>query len=362
MLEKIFGPEKDSIEEDCIFVFSTVRNELPRLPYFLAYYRELGVGHFVFIDNASDDGTTDYLRLQNDITIIWTDESYQESRAGVVWLNDALDEYGSGHWCLTVDLDELFVFHGVELFDLKLFCRYLDSKETEAVFAVMLDCYGPNQLSGQRYQPGTSFLRACPYFDGDGYYTAVSERFPYFAVSGGMRRRVFPGKGEAGRGPALNKIPLVRWREGMTYIFSTHAMTPCRLSDVTGVVLHFKFLADFSAEAEAEADPGDRFMPGDYTRYMQDRANHRGSFLYQNSVPFVDSSQLVRCGLLRTTKDWLNQATEAVAAVEEPETVRELTESLHDSLLHKDIHYDRPLHDTLHFVDLVSATLKDAYR
>jgi len=362
MRQKIFGPEKEMIGENSILVFSTVRNELLRLPYFLEYYRELGVDHFIFIDNASDDGSTDYLRQQNDATIIWTDESYKESRAGVTWLNDALDEYGRGHWCLMVDSDELFVFHGVELFDLKLFCRYLDSKEAEAVFTFMLDCYGSNQPSEQRYEPGTSFLQACPYFDGDGYYTTVNERFPYFAVFGGMRRRVFRNKGESGWGPALRKIPLVKWRDGLAYVFSTHAMTPCRLSDVTGVLLHFKFLGDFGALAEAEVKRGDRFMPGDYALYSQTLANYRGSFLYQSSVPFVDSSQLVRCGLLRTTKDWLDYVTEAISSVEEKQTIHQLTTSLRDSLLHNDLHHAKPLHDTLHLVELVTFALKEAGR
>ena len=33
-----------------ILLFSTIRNEKVRLPYFLAYYRRLGVTHFLIVD------------------------------------------------------------------------------------------------------------------------------------------------------------------------------------------------------------------------------------------------------------------------------------------------------------------------
>ncbi|HBN31190.1 MAG TPA: hypothetical protein DD416_08215 [Rhodobacteraceae bacterium] len=37
-----------------ILVFSTIRNEIDRLPYFLAYYRSLGVQHFLIVDRRSE--------------------------------------------------------------------------------------------------------------------------------------------------------------------------------------------------------------------------------------------------------------------------------------------------------------------
>ena len=46
-----------------ILSFCTIRNEQPRLPYFLKYYRELGVDHFLFVDNDSADATAEYLSL-----------------------------------------------------------------------------------------------------------------------------------------------------------------------------------------------------------------------------------------------------------------------------------------------------------
>ena len=48
-----------AIRPDSLLLFSTLRNELVRLPYFLRYYRELGINHFLIVDNGSDDGDDD---------------------------------------------------------------------------------------------------------------------------------------------------------------------------------------------------------------------------------------------------------------------------------------------------------------
>ncbi|MDP3959400.1 MAG: glycosyltransferase family 2 protein, partial [Pseudorhodobacter sp.] len=46
-----------AIRPSDILLFSTLRNERVRLPYFLKYYREMGINHFLIVDNGSDDGS-----------------------------------------------------------------------------------------------------------------------------------------------------------------------------------------------------------------------------------------------------------------------------------------------------------------
>ena len=53
-------PVRDRTEQIApgdILAFVTLRNERVRLPYFLEYYRRIGVGHFLIVDNGSDDGS-----------------------------------------------------------------------------------------------------------------------------------------------------------------------------------------------------------------------------------------------------------------------------------------------------------------
>ena len=75
------------IAPDAVLAFVTARNEKPRLPYFLDYYRKLGVDHFLFVDNGSTDGGRELLAAEPDVSLWRTDASYAKSRFGTDWLN-----------------------------------------------------------------------------------------------------------------------------------------------------------------------------------------------------------------------------------------------------------------------------------
>merc|ERR1712173_521262 len=81
-----------------------------RLPHFLDYYRRMGVGHFLMVDNGSNDGGAEYLAAQEDVSLWRSDASYKRARFGVDRLNWLARRHGHGHWCLTVDPDELLVY------------------------------------------------------------------------------------------------------------------------------------------------------------------------------------------------------------------------------------------------------------
>jgi hypothetical protein len=71
---------------DEIRAFLLVRNELVRLPWLLAYYRALGVDRFLVLDNASDDGTAQWLLEQGpDVHVFHTAASFTASGAGMCW-------------------------------------------------------------------------------------------------------------------------------------------------------------------------------------------------------------------------------------------------------------------------------------
>ena len=69
-----------AIKADAIIVLSTVRNERVRLPFFLRYYRKLGVDHFLIVDNGSDDGSREYLAEQPDVSLWATGAGYKQAR------------------------------------------------------------------------------------------------------------------------------------------------------------------------------------------------------------------------------------------------------------------------------------------
>ncbi|MEC7668014.1 MAG: glycosyltransferase family 2 protein, partial [Pseudomonadota bacterium] len=103
------GDRTDAIAPDDILVFATLRNEAVRLPHFLSHYRALGVRHFLIVDNHSTDNTAAFLRDQPDVSLWTTADSYKKSRFGMDWLTWLMIRHGHGHWCLTVDADELLI-------------------------------------------------------------------------------------------------------------------------------------------------------------------------------------------------------------------------------------------------------------
>ena len=118
-----------------ILLFSTLRNERVRLPYLLRYYRDLGVDHFLFVDNDSDDGTGEYLSRQPDVSVWSTSHSYKRSRFGVDWLMWLQGRYGHGHWTLSVDADEFFVYPFCDTRPLRALTDWLDASSIKAFSA-----------------------------------------------------------------------------------------------------------------------------------------------------------------------------------------------------------------------------------
>ena len=93
-----------------VLCFLCVRNEFARLPHFLRHHRALGVRHFLVVDNASTDGTAQLLQGEPDVSLWQTSASYKASRFGMDWLGWLQLRHGHGHWCLTLDADELLIY------------------------------------------------------------------------------------------------------------------------------------------------------------------------------------------------------------------------------------------------------------
>src|SRR5215213_9752932 len=134
--------------------FLAVRNEMLRLPAVLDHHRRLGINRFIVVDNGSSDGTADYLMAQRDVDLYATEASFSASNFGFDWLHPLLDEFGNNHWVLTIDSDELFIFPHVEHVSLQQFCQFLDRKNAQAVFAVMLDMYSDKSIEQTAYVTG----------------------------------------------------------------------------------------------------------------------------------------------------------------------------------------------------------------
>lgn len=243
-----------------IIVFSTLRNELVRLPYFLKYYRDLGVNHFVVVDNGSDDGSREYLAQQDDVSLWTTKASYKRATFGVDWLNWLQRKHGHGHWCLTVDTDELLVYPFCDARPLRALTDWLDDSGVRSFGAMLLDMYPEGAVDAVPYCSGQDPLEITRWFDSGNYTIRKNKRFWNLWVQGGVRSRVF-FKDNPERAPALNKIPLVKWHRSYAYVSSTHMLLPRGLNRVyeveggektSGCLLHTKFLNTFHEKSQEE--------------------------------------------------------------------------------------------------------------
>jgi len=243
-----------------ILLFSTQRNEAIRLPYFLKYYRDMGVNHFLIVDNDSTDGSVDYLADQKDVSLWTTPRSYKRSRFGVDWLNWLQMRYAHGHWTLVVDPDEFFVYPFCDTRPIRALTDWLDASSIKSFSAMLLDMYPKGRIDAQPYRAGQDPLEIASWFDSGNYTIQKNGLFGNLWIQGGPRSRVF-FKDMPERSPALNKIPLVKWNRRYAYVSSTHMLLPRGLNQVydewggekaSGALLHTKFLDTFTVKAMEE--------------------------------------------------------------------------------------------------------------
>ena len=289
-----------------VLVFSTMRNEMLRIEYWLAHYRALGVVHFLIVDNASDDGTADYLAKQSDVSLWTTPNSYKTSRFGVDWLTCLQRKYGAGRWCLTVDADELLIYPDSTTRGINDLTTHLDAHGREAFGAIMLDMYPKGPIVQASYEAGDNPVKTLKWFDADNYRAKLHPVFGNLWIQGGVRDRIFFGS-QPERSPTLNKTPLVKWRRGYAYVTSTHQILPRRLNNVfdlgdvaqvSGVLLHTKFLPNIGVKSGEELHRGQHFENSELYKPYYNALMEDPDLWCEASVEFTGAEQLEALGLM----------------------------------------------------------------
>ncbi|WP_052265298.1 glycosyltransferase family 2 protein [Ruegeria sp. ANG-R] len=259
------------IAPGAILAFTTLRNEITRLPWFFHHYRRLGVDHFLMVDNGSDDGSVAYLQDQPDVSLWRTTESYRASRFGLDWLTWLQWKYGHGHWTLMVDTDELLIYAHHDRRSLHDLTAWLDVHGQAAFGALMLDLYPKGPLGAQSYDPQSDPTEVLRWFDPSPYRALRQTPMGNLWVQGGVRERMFFSD-RPERSPTLNKIPLVRWARHYAYVNSCHSALPRSLNFAydgpggqapSGVLLHTKFLPEVVEKSQIEKQRRQHFHDPD---------------------------------------------------------------------------------------------------
>jgi hypothetical protein len=295
-----------AIAQDAALVFTTLRNERVRLPYFLKYYRDLGIAHFLVVDNGSTDGSREYLAQQPDVSVWTTAASYKASHFGMDWINWLLRKHGHRHWCLTVDPDEFFVYPFCDTRPIAALTDWLDSYGVRSYSAMVLDMYPKGPVDAVPYREGQNPFEIAAWFDSGNYMISKNPLYRNLWIQGGPRARTMFADRPAAS-PSLNKIPLVRWDRRYVYTSSTHMLLPRGLNLVydevggeksSGCLLHAKFLSTLAEKVAEELTRGEHYANSQEYRAYDATLKSNPDLWCKWSEKYINWRQLEILGLM----------------------------------------------------------------
>ncbi|WP_170468280.1 glycosyltransferase family 2 protein [Ruegeria arenilitoris] len=296
----------DQIRRKDILLVSVIRNEKIRLPYFLDYYRKLGINHFLFVDNNSEDGSGEYLAAQPDVSVWRADASYKRASFGVDWSNYLLRKFAHRHWVLTVDPDEFFIYPFCDTRPIRALTDWLDGCAVRSFSAMLIDMYPEGPVEDAIYTEGQNPFEIAKWFDTGNYTITKNPTYGNLWIQGGPRARVF-FKETPKKAPALNKIPLVKWDRRYVYVSSTHSLLPRGLNQVydewggektSGGLLHAKLISTLSDKAREELERGQHYRgSGEYRAYAE-QLQDKPVFWCDTSETYINWRQLEILGLM----------------------------------------------------------------
>lgn len=280
---------KDKKHSEDPILICVVLNELERMNIFLDHYRKMGIKTFVFLDNGSTDGTMDYLKMQADVELFQTKDAFK-SKIKIGWINRIISYYGTDHWYLVVDADELLVWQDIEEWPIQNVIRYFDQENITRARALMIDMY-PREVT---WNTNVSFERAYSesrFFDYNTYYHRKENVL--YLVSGGPRKRMF------GIDAWLTKYPLFRLGEE-EIMCNPHTIYPYdnKESACYLAILHYKFLTRSDQQkmrkyARKENYACDSAEYKLYVKKLRENADNF-KFYFEDSAEYHSSKSLAR--------------------------------------------------------------------
>jgi len=242
--------QRPLLDSDEVIVVCVLRNAHKLVDLFIEHYTSLGIKNFVFIDNDSDDDTISSLlrNSSSDENIhidIWSTTNRFDSFRSCGWRQRMFAYYGINRWYLDLDIDEFFVYPGMESLGIDSILSYARDNHLTAVGSVILDMYSDKPVLDADYK-GSNIISLYKYIDKDSYVRDTNIDYGY-RIYGGPRRRKF------GISPWLQKLPLI-YVEQNTININPHFWYPFSINSKRAFVsalLHYKFL------------------PGDYEQYIE---------------------------------------------------------------------------------------------
>ena len=249
-LQLVTGPATRAGATGIVAVASHYGNH-PLVEAFIRHHRGLGIQEFVFLDLSTDGGLAARLHGQGGCAV-WRPLDMEQPEPVTLWLNGLRTRYAEGRWCLSLDTSDAFVFYRCEDRKIDDLTEFLDSEHRDHLYAVTVEMYGAEPASSLAIvSEGRAPIELLDHFDPFGFVTLDPGRFHNVIMRGGLQRRLL-FKTRPRQSPALNRIPLVKWRWNYAYVAGTRLILPMHLnqpharwhSSPTGCILRFALLND----------------------------------------------------------------------------------------------------------------------
>ncbi|MEM7619913.1 MAG: glycosyltransferase family 2 protein [Pseudomonadota bacterium] len=267
--------EQSHLSEQDIPLIVVARDSEARYPDFLRHYREIGITRFIIVDNNSKDNSINYLKTQSDIDIwLWSQNFGELEKCAV--LQNMINLYGLYRWYMVIDIDEYFVYSGMENYKLLEFIIGLQHVGEQQVLAPMVDMFSTSPITVEDMSPSTPLSNLCDHFDTRGYSYTYNEKKKFLDIRGGPRARLFEMGDQ--KPPLLTKIPLY-YANPDTFLVNAHFIAPNSHSYLwpRAALLHFKFLADAEKAIDQAIQEG---------LYYDNASEHR---IYKKNIDLIQS-------------------------------------------------------------------------
>jgi len=283
-----------TLKENDPILLCAVKNDLDKVKMQIEYHRKIGIKHFAYIDNMSDDGTFEWLKGQDDVSLFSVDKIFKASVKNA-WKRQVTDILGYDKWYLNLDSDELFIYPGVETKNINAYVDFLECKKIKSTLSPMIDMYSIGAIFGETYLNSRGIQNKYCYFDIDTY--KMEKSHSKYLIAGGPRMRLFPKFS-----CLLTKYALVKLSKEV--LLDTHGNYPHKYSFQTkGVIaflLHYKFLLQDYNEYKKRAISG--VMHGESAEYKYYinilEQNPNLSFYYAGSSKLNGSMDLMKINIV----------------------------------------------------------------
>jgi hypothetical protein len=324
------------VDPDRLTLFSTMKNEMGFLPAWLSHHRAIGAEQFLIWDDASDDGSFEYLSAQPDVVVMRSDLHYghpllyrdpdgveKEVRLGPYFKIALPHLFFDGAYVGYVDADEFLILPpGVSgLCDV---VARLEAEGAPSAVASVVEFFPASAagLSGDLPQSFEGLLEAYPWFQAEPLVTLrsgaqpeligaskTSRLFKKYDVKPQVRREGWQRlwmssrakKAQQFQKSPRHKTPLVR-RDAGSRLTGSHSANLPPSDGVLLTVAHFVFTAQFADKiARATAWGAHANAAAKYRYYAQLLERMQGvedGFLDAGTRRYTGPQQLVDCGLM----------------------------------------------------------------